>query len=987
MIMNRLFASLLKGTVVLLLMLGVQSFSFAQRTVTGTVKEAGTGEALIGATVLVKGTTHGTITDIDGHFTLDVPAGNDVLEISYTGFGTETVTLGSSNTVEVALTAGKALEEVVVTGYGSQRRKEVTSAVTSIKAEDFNKGAITSPAQLLQGKVPGLIIAKPNGDPNGGFSIRLRGLSTIGGNTEPLIIVDGVPGASLSSVDPNDIESMDVLKDGSAAAIYGTRGSNGVILITTKKGIEGKTTIEYSGIASSESLARTPDVMSAAEYKAVGGKDQGASTDWFKTITRSAIQHQHNLALSGGAKGLAYRAAFNFKDVPGVLINSGFKQLNGRLNLTQKALNNKLTVGLDIAATNRNQQNAFNDAFKYATIFNPTAPVLDSKNVTNGGYFEPGGFDYYNPLAIVKQNQSSGVLNTLLSTIHGEYEILKGLKYSLSYTLGRNNGGGGTDNAFSEVYISKQSAYGTGVGRNGLASRQTSNAKNDYLSSTLSYLFKVSSVELSALAGYDYQKFTYDGFGLQGGNFLTNAFTDNNIGASQDFPRGLGNVYSYKNSNKLIAFFGRLNANLNDTWFASASVRREGSSRFGANNKWGVFPAVSAGVNLSRLLDITGLDNLKLRVGYGVTGANISQDYLSQFQYGPTGNFYYNGNYVPTYGPISNPNPDLKWERKGETNVGVDFGLGGYKITGSLDYFHRNINDLLYNFQVPVPPNAFNRTWANVGKLNSSGLEALVSLNNLKLGGLKWTPSVNATFYLDNTLVSLSKGDLKFGSGGYVDLADVGSPGLNNFYMIRVQEGGKIGQITGPQYTGVDAAGNPIYKDFNGDGKGTTDDKTVLGNGLPTMTLGFNNNFTLGRWSLNAFLRGAFGHSLVNQFRIFYENRNAGSIQSYNRINTKLVVPAVKNAAFSSLYVEKGDFMRLDNMQLGYTLPVKGVFNRAFIYLAGNNLFTITNYTGVDPEVRFGDSEDNNNPLSPGIDRRSNYITTRAFSLGVNLGF
>ena len=297
--MNRLFASLLKGTIALLLMLGVQSFSFAQRTVTGTVKEAGTGEALIGATVLVKGTTHGTITDIDGHFTLDVPAGSDVLEISYTGFGTEDVTIGNSNTVDVTLTAGKALEEVVVTGYGSQRRKEVTSAVTSIKAEDFNKGAITSPAQLLQGKVPGLIIAKPNGDPNGGFSIRLRGLSTIGGNTEPLIIVDGVPGASLSSVDPNDIESMDVLKDGSAAAIYGTRGSNGVILITTKKGIEGKTTIEYSGIASSESLARTPDVMTAAEYKAVGGKDQGASTDWFKTITRSAIQHQHNLALSG----------------------------------------------------------------------------------------------------------------------------------------------------------------------------------------------------------------------------------------------------------------------------------------------------------------------------------------------------------------------------------------------------------------------------------------------------------------------------------------------------------------------------------------------------------------------------------------------------------------------------------------------------------------------------------------------------------------
>lgn len=985
--MNRLFNCLLRGMLALALVWCVQSFSFAQRTVTGTVKEAGTGEALIGATVLVRGTALGTITDIDGHFSLEVPAGKDILEVSYTGFGAEVITLGTSNTLEITMTAGKTLDEVVVTGYGSQRKKEVTSAVTTIKAEDFNKGAITSPAQLLQGKVPGLIIAKPNGDPNGGFTIRLRGLSTIGGNTEPLIIIDGVPGASLSTVDPNDIESMDVLKDGSASAIYGTRGSNGVILITTKKGKEGKTVVEYNGIVTTESLATTPQVMSAAEYKAVGGKDQGSSTDWFKTITRSAIQHQHNLALSGGAKGMAYRASFNYKDIPGVLINSGFKQLNGRLNLSQKALDDKLTIGVDMAVTNRNQQNAFNDAFKYATIFNPTAPVYDTKNIVNGGYFEPGGFDYYNPLAIVQLNQSNGVINNLLSTVHAEYQFIKGLKYNLSYTLGRNNGGGGTDNAFSEAYISKQSAYGTGVGRNGLASRQTSNEKNDYLSTTLSYLFKVSNLELSTLAGYDYQKFTYDGFGQQGGNFLTNAFTNNNIGASQDFPRGLGGVYSYKNSNKLIAFFGRVIGNLNDTWFASASVRREGSSRFGANDKWGVFPAVSAGVNLSRLLDITAVDNLKLRVGYGVTGANISQSYLSLFQYGPTGNFYYNGQYVPTYGPISNPNPDLKWERKGELNVGVDFGFGGYKITGSVDYFKRNINDLLYYFQVPVPPNAFNRTWANVGKLTSSGLEVLLSLNKLSLGGLKWTPSVNTTFYLDNTLVSLSKGDLKFGSKGFLDLADVGSPGLNNFYMIRVAEGGKIGQITGPVYTGVDDKGNPTYKDTNGDGKGTTDDKEVLGNGLPNFTLGFNNNFTWGKWSLNAFLRGAFGHSLVNQFRIFYENRNEGSIQSYNRINTSLAVPAVKNATFSSLYVEKGDFLRLDNMQLGYSLPVKGAFNKAFIYLAGNNLFTITKYTGVDPEVRFVDTEDGNNPLSPGIDRRGTYITTRAFSLGVNLGF
>ncbi|MEP7323941.1 MAG: SusC/RagA family TonB-linked outer membrane protein [Saprospiraceae bacterium] len=986
--MNRLFNCLLKGMLALTLVWCTQSFSFAQRTVTGTVKEAGTSESLIGATVLVRGTALGTITDIDGHFSLEVPAGKDILEVSYTGFGTEVVTLGTSNTLEITLTAGKTLEEVVVTGYGSQRKKEVTSAVASIKAEDFNKGAITNPAQLLQGKVPGLIIAKPNGDPNGGFTIRLRGLSTVGGSTEPLIIIDGVPGASLNSVDPNDIESMDVLRDGSASAIYGTRGSNGVILITTKKGKEGRTSVEYNGIVSTESMARRPDVMTAAEYKAAGGKDQGAVTDWFDVITRNSLQHQHNLALSGGSKGMGYRVSFNYKDIPGIINNTGFKQLNGRVNLTQKALNDKLTVGFDLSATNKNQQIGFKEAFRYATIFNPTAPVYDATNIANGGYYEPGGFDYFNPLAIIEQNTATGTTNNLLGTIRGEYEFIKGLKYSLSYTLGRDNGGDGQ--GVTESYFSKQSQYGGGTGRNGLASRAISTGKNDYVSSTLNYLFKVSNVELSALAGYDYQKFTYDGFGASGGNFLTNAFTSNNISSSLDFPRGLGSVYSYKNSNSLIAFFGRLNANINDTWFASASLRREGSSRFGTNNKWGVFPAVSAGVNLSRLLDINGVDNLKLRVGYGETGANITQDYLSQFRYGPTGNFYYNGSYVPTYGPISNPNPDLKWETKGETNIGLDFGLAGYKVTGSLDFFNRSVRDLLYNFPVPIPPNPFGFKWSNVGKLKSSGLEAAVAFNDLKLGTVKWTPSINATFYLDNKLVSLSQGDLKFGSNGMLDLAGVGAPGQNNFTMIRVAEGQDIGQIYGPIFTGVDDKGNPTFKDVNGDGKGTTDDKALLGNGLPNLTIGFNNNFSVGRFTLSAFLRGAFGHSLVNQFRVFYEDRNPGSILSYNRINTELADPKVLDAKYSSLHVEKADFLRLDNMQLGYTLPAKGAFNKVHLFIAGNNLFTITNYTGVDPEVRFVDVGDNGNgsdPLAPGIDRRSNYFTTRAFSFGINLGF
>lgn len=979
--MKRLFMCFAKVAAVLLFTIGIQSLTYAQRTVTGTVKEAGTGEPLIGANVLIRGTSTGTITDVDGSFSLEVPEGSNVLEISYTGFGTEVFTLDGANNIEVVLTAGKLLEEVVVTGYGTQRQKEITSAVASIKAEDFNKGAITSPAQLLQGKVPGLIIAKPNGDPNGGFNIRLRGLSTVGGNTEPLIIIDGVPGASLNTVDPMDIESMDVLRDGSAAAIYGTRGSNGVILITTKKGKEGRTIVDYNGIASVESLAKAPSVMTGAEYKKAGGVDQGSNTDWFDVITRNALQQQHNLSLSGGAKGMGYRVSFNYKDIQGIQLNTGFKQLNGRVSLNQKAINDKLNIGFDLAATNRTQDINFRDAFRYATYFNPTAPVYDAKNTVNGGYFEPGGFDYFNPLAIVEQNSNTGEFTNVLATIRGEYEFIKDLKLNVAYTYGRDNG-------HSQQYFSKQSQYGTGIGRNGLATQNTGSNLNDYLSTTLRYTFNTIGVDWSVLGGYDYQKFTGEDFSAQGGNFLTDFFTSYNLGAGLDFPRGLGSVNSGKSSNKLIAFFGRITANINDTWFANATVRREGSSRFGANNKWGVFPAVSAGVNLTKLFDLGPVNNLKFRIGYGVTGTNINQDYLSLFRFGPIGSFYYNGAYVPSYGPVSNPNPDLKWEKKGETNIGLEFGMYDYKITGSVDFYVRNVNDLLYNFPVPVPPNPFGRTWANVGELTSSGLEALVNLNDVKFGQLKWTPSLNATFYLNNELVSLSKGDLKFGSGGILDLAGVGSPGQNNYTMIRVAEGDKIGQIYGPVFNGVDENGNPKFKDLNKDGKveSAGADREVLGNGLPTMTLGLNNTFNLGNLSLNVFLRGAFGHSLVNQYRVFYEDYNAGSIKNYNRILTKLSDPKIKNAQYSSIHVEKADFLRLDNMQLGYNLPVKGAFSKAFIYLASNNLFTITDYTGIDPEVRFVDDEDGN-PLAPGIDRRSNYFTSRSFSLGLNLGF
>ena len=395
--------ALLKGILMLFFAVAFANFTYAQRTVSGTITDAVNGEPLISATVVVPGTGTGTITDFDGNFSLEVPDGTSQLEISYTGYATQVVDIAASNVVEVALSAGTVLDEIVVTGYGTKKAKEVTSAITSVKAEDFNKGAVQDPTQLLQGKVAGLNIARPGGNPNNAFQIRLRGVGTAGANASPLIVIDGVPGGELQSVDPNDIASIDVLKDGSAAAIYGTRGAAGVILITTKQGVSGQTTIDYNGQLISESIANSVNVLDAAGYRAFGGgNDLGATTDWFDELTRNAISHTHSLSLAGGSKGTSYRISGNYRDVQGIAETTGFDRINARANITQRAFNDRLTVSANVATTSEDKQLGFDQAFRYATIYNPTSPVRDEANTANDGYAEQVLFDYFNPVAIIE---------------------------------------------------------------------------------------------------------------------------------------------------------------------------------------------------------------------------------------------------------------------------------------------------------------------------------------------------------------------------------------------------------------------------------------------------------------------------------------------------------------------------------------------------------------------------------------------------------
>lgn len=994
-------------TYVLLVTVAVlwSSAAWAQeKTVSGTVTSDAEG-ALPGVNVLVKGTSTGTVTDLDGNYRLTIPEGNDVLVFSSIGYANQEVTVGSQTTIDVVMAEDvQALQEIVVVGYGTQEKKEITSAVTSVQAEDFNGGNVNNPSQLIQGKVAGLVIAKPGGDPTGDFNIRLRGTSSASGSTSPLIIVDGVPGADLNSIDPNDIASIDVLKDGSAAAIYGTRATNGVILVTTKSGTAGEAKISYNGYIATDVIANQVDVLNASEYRALVNDesfafsnpnlDLGSSTDWFEQVTQTPVSHVHNLSLSGGTEQTKYRVSLNYRDIEALGRNSGFDQLNGRLNLQQKAINDRLTIDIILGTTNRNlvgfdqpdtdiggnadeTNNDGNPAFRQATIYNPTAPVFSDNDAFGGYYQAPGSFDFFNPRAIVDQIQFDGIERNITGNFRASYELIDGLNASAFYSTQR-------DNTQINAYAPKNS-YFIGANSNGSAQRFMREELNQLFEATLNLNKDIGESSLEVLAGYSYQYLTNETFGVSAGNFLTDAFTYNNLGASEDLARNISPFFdSFKESSTLIAGFGRVNFNYNDIFYVQGIVRREGSSKFGEENKWAWFPAASAGLNVASLVDIPAVDLLKLRIGYGVTGSLPTENYVSLARLRPVGQFFYQGNYIQAYGPGSNPNPFLKWERKGEINVGLDFTMFNFRLNGSIDVYDRTTTDLLFNVEVPVPPNQFNQTLLNLGELNNRGVE--LTLDALVIENDDFSYNAGFNFALNRTeLVSLSSEEFDFGDERF--LANLGAPGLNATPLIRVKEGEPLGQIWGPRYLGINEDGSWNLEDVNGDGTIDRADEMVIGNGLPDFTFGLNNTFNYGRWDLNFFLRGSIGHDLVNTFRAFYEVPKA--ISGYNILKSATegeISRLTEDAKFSSLHVEDASFLRLDNATLGYNFDTDNVsfLSQLRLYVAAQNLFTITNYTGVDPEVRF---DDGGNQLAPGIERRNTYFLNRTYTLGVNITF
>jgi TonB-linked SusC/RagA family outer membrane protein len=964
----------------LLLIMPLLSNAQTAGTATGVVTNE-KGEPLTDVTVKNKETGLATSTDAKGHYKIAAKTGETIV---FTAVGFEAkesaFTGQASLDVQMILSFSK-LEEVVVVGYGTATKKEVTSAITTLKPADFNKGNIGNPVGLLQGRVAGLNISRPaGGDVNGGFDIQLRGLTTLSGGQGPLFVIDGILGGDLNSVNVDEIESIDVLKDGSAAAIYGTRGTNGVIIITTKRGKAGQHGIEFSSYVSVQKVAKKLRNLNADEFRKaieqvypgrLSEFDFNANTDWFKEITQTPIDHYYDLAMTGGTEHFNYRAAVNYRGAQGIVKDNANKRLQAKVNMTQKEFNNKLTINYNLMYAETDRDFTDQEIMQQAFRRNPTEPVYDPSNTLAGGYYRnTGPFQYYNPVAMLAEEVDHGKQKTFTGSAKLTYALIKGWNVSAFGSLIR-------DQFKNTKYQSRY--YPIGIGNNGTAIINTGATDNKLFEISTDYRKRFGKHDIQAIAGYSYQHGANETFGATNSNFDVDLFQWNNIGAGGALPLGQALMSSYKESNTLIAFFGRIIYNLNDKYLAQVSLRHEGSSRFGANHKWGNFPAVSLGWRMSNeafLQNVSWLSDLKLRAGFGVTGNQDIGNYRALQLLAVGGRVLYNGNWINTYPPASNPNPDLRWEKKEELNLGTDFGLFNGRISGSIDYYIRNTKDLLWTYAVPVPPNLYNSLYTNVGTIRNSGIEVSLTATPVKTANLTW----NSTFLFSrnrNKVVSFSNNDAGFKltdlKQGYIG-ADVQT------WTHQVLEGQPVGNFTTLIFEGIDANGFPIYTDTDKNGVINENDRQVAGNAYPKFQLSFANNFFYKKFDLSFNLRGSFGNDVLNIHRLYYEN--FGYLGGKNILLSALDYPGYKGKAeYSSRFIEDGSYIKLDNISIGYTTSFsEGVVKKLRVYATAQQLFTITKYKGVDPELSLAG-------LSPGIDAYNYYPRTRTFTLGLNVSF
>jgi len=984
---------------------------FAQtRTITGKVTDGGaeTGP-LPGVSVQIKGqASTGTQTNTEGSFTLQVPASAKTLVFSFVGYQQKEAAIGAFNQVNVTLVPqSNSLQEVVVVGYGTQKKGEVTSATATVKPDDFRQGGARNALDVIQGKVAGLTITRTSNSPNSGVSIILRGATSLQGSNSPLIVIDGIPGGNLDLIQQDDIASIDVLKDGSAASIYGTRANGGVILVTTKKGKAGPPRYDYSTYFRKEYLSSRPNFLTAAEYRAKIAEgeinkiyDQGSSDNMYEALlNHNNFTQYHNFALSGGSGNTNYRASVFYQGLEGIAKHSERKNYGTRLSINQKGLHDRLSTQIDLA-TNFNNANLMADGndgvngstapginWEAALTRNPTQPIYNS----DGSYLEDA--TTANQVARLNQETSKRIQQTSSLDAKTTLDIYKGLSASLFGSLQRNSY---IDDQYRSL-ASRSSILGYQGG--GYAYKGSYLENNYALEPTLNYTRTFAKDHsVTALVGYSYQYTVWENFNASNNGFLNDIFQDNNIGSGTGLNgtaitrAGLG---SEKQDNTLIALFGRATYAFKEKYLATFNIRREGSSRFGANNKWGSFPGASIGWNIGRegfMENIKFVNDLKFRVGYGITGNQGFANYSSLTTLS-TGNTYLypDGVWRQTYGPDRNPNPDLKWEKKKELNIGVDFALLGNRLTGAIDVYRRNTVDLLGTFDTQLPAFVRSTVFANVGTIANNGIELTLSAVAVKHGDFTWN--------MDFTASTASSKLTKFNATGFRgspqtfgDIPGAGALGR----AVRTAEGDVLGNFYGKRFAGFASNGSWLFykrdgtqvpfQNINTSNDPNVTDLAVIGNGIPKYYASFTNNVRYKNFGLRIFLRGKFDYNILNVNELGYGTRTAlpnNVLKSTFGKNSQLR----DTYQYSDYYIERGDYVKLDEVTLSYNFNLKTSYIRNLnIYATGQNLGTITKYSGNDPDY-ISDVFSNNQTQAPGIDSRGPYPRTRSFLIGLRIGF
>ena len=970
----------------LLLMLAVVFFALdvsAQTTISGQVKDD-MGEAVIGASIVVKGTSNGTVTDFDGNFTLKCQSGAKLV-ITYIGYTPQEV--AAKDGMQVTLKEDVAqLNEVVVVGYGSMAKKEISSSVVQISKDQFNQGAASDAMALVAGKVAGLNVASSaDANPNAMTDIQVRGAGSLSASNGPLVVIDGIAGGDLRNIATQDVESITVLKDAGSAAIYGTRGANGVILVTTKKGsgTAGVTNVTYDSYIALNIQKQKPDILSTDEFRrSRRGQDYGADTNWWDEITRPVSYSLNQyLSIDSSTKNGFFGLSLNYKKGNGLDIVSGREEYGARFVGEQRVLNGFLQFNSSLSARKVHEEWGNDGLFDTALTMNPTIPVKNP----NGTYYQPNSpTDIHNPVNDLKENVNQGDRVYLLGNADVKLNILQmeqhNLNTSLSYALQYND----LKENFYTPTSSSESFWNGYAGRARINYQKWWTNRLEWLAN---YTMTLDKHQLKAVLGYSWERSKWEQSGNENMGFVYDALSYHGIANGTYLKDGKANLWAGSSESTLIGFFGRLNYNFNDMLYASASFRREGSTKFGSNTKWGNFPSASLAwevTNTPVLKEAVGsiFQSLKPRISYGVTGRSDFNAYQSIATYSGYSAYLIDGQWINGYAPSLNANPDLAWEKSKAFNIGLDFVTLNNRLRGSIEYFDRRSEDLLYNYTAPQPPFIYNTILVNVGTTKNTGLEVSLEYDVLSKSALKWTTGVNWSTG-DTELTKLSSDAYQM---AYLDLYRKPGVGTNE-YFFRVEEGGKIGQFYGYEHAGIDENGLLLVYDNEGNAKPAAQAdpswKRNIGNGAPKHFLSWSNSFRYKNWDLSALFRGAFGYKIFNMRKYGMGLIGCGTDNVLRTAYTDDANVLSSGGIISSYFLENGNYFKLDNVTLGYNYTPKNrqLVESLRVYVTAKNLFTLTSYKGNDPSIVTSTG------ITPGVDSNSAYPQATQLSLGVTVRF